>query len=80
MNKFEFENLSGRSVTEEQYKAIEILYMSSDLGKAEFVKSMKPMLKSIPQPKKEKDIIKPLEDKDFEDCIDENKKPIELNY
>lgn len=98
MNKFEFENLSGRSVTEEQYKAIEILYMSSDLGKAEFVKSMKPMLKSIPQPKKEKDIkrmlvryhsgfiktpngcyfhikyiIKPLEDKDFEQLIKDGK-------
>lgn len=138
MNKSEFENLSGRSVTEDQYKAIEILYMSSNLEKAEFVKSMKSMLKSIPQPKKEKDIkrmlvrdhsgfiktpngcyfhikyvelvdvdiktgkyiIKPLEGKDFEclikdghdltlstwfdfdyeDCIDEKKKPIELNY
>ena len=131
MNKFEFENLSGRSVTEDQYKAIEILYMSSNLEKAEFVKSMKSMLKSIPQPKKEKDIkrmlvrdhsgfiktpngcyfhikyvelvdvdiktgkyiIKPLEGKDghdlslstwfdfdYEDCIDEKKKPIELNY
>ena len=58
MNKFEFEfefeNLSGRSVTEDQYKAIEILYMSSNLEKAEFVKSMKSMLKSILQPKKKK--------------------------
>lgn len=138
MNKFEFENISGISVTDDQYKAIEILYMSSDLEKAEFVKSMKPMLKTIPQLKKEKDIkrmlvrdhsgfiktpngcyfhikyvelldidiktgkyiIKPLNDKDFEqlikegkslslstgfdfdyeDCIDQKKKPIKLNY
>lgn len=111
MNKFEFENLSGRSVTEEQYKAIEILYMSSNLEKTEFVKSMKSILKSIPQLKKEKDIkrmlvrdhsgfiktpngcyfhikyvevvdidintgkyiIKPLEDKDFEQLVKDGK-------
>lgn len=138
MMKSEFENLAGRAVTDEQYRAIETLYMSSNLEKAEFVKSMKPMLKNIPQPEKKKDIkrmvvrdrsgyrktpngcyyhieyvelvdidiktgkyiIKPLEEKDFEklakdghnlnldawfdfdyeDCIDEKKKPIELNY
>lgn len=114
MNKFEFENLSGRSVTEEQYKAIEILYMSSDLGKAEFVRDHSGFIKTPNgcyfhikyvevldiDIKTGKYIIKPLEDKDFEqlvkegkslslstwfdfnfeDCIDENKKPIELNY
>jgi hypothetical protein len=136
--KSEFESLAGRTVTEEQYKAIETLYMSSNLEKAEFVKSMRPMLKSIPQPEKKKNtkrmavrdrsgyrmtpngcyyhieyvelvdidiktgkyIIKPLEEKDFEqlakdgknldldgwfdfdyeNCIDEKGKPIELHY
>ena len=138
MLKSEFESLAGRAVTNEQYRAIEILYMSSNLEKAEFVKSMRPMLKNIPHPEKKKDIkrmvvrdhsgfrktpngcyyhieyvelvdidiktgkyiIKPLEEKDFEqlakdghdlvldtwfdfdyeDCIDEKKKPIELKY
>ena len=120
MMKSEFENLAGREVTNEQYRAIETLYMSSNLEKAEFVKSIRTMLKSIPQPERKKDIkrmvvrdrsgyrktptgkyiIKPLEEKDFEqlgkdghnldldtwfdfdyeDCIDEKKKPIELNY
>ena len=138
MLKSEFESLAGRAVTNEQYRAIEILYMSSNLEKAEFVKSMRPMLKNIPQPEKKKNfkrmvvrdhsgfrktpngcyyhieyvelvdidiktgkyIIKPLEEKDFEqlakdghdlvldtwfdfdyeDCIDEKKKPIELKY
>lgn len=138
MLKSEFESLACRAVTNEQYRAIEILYMSSNLEKAEFVKSMRPMLKNIPQPEKKKDIkrmvvrdhsgfrktpngcyyhieyvelvdidiktgkyiIKPLEEKDFEqlakdghdlvldtwfdfdyeDCIDEKKKPIELKY
>lgn len=56
MNKFEFENLSGRTVTEEQYKAIEILYMSSDLDKYSFVKSMRSILKNIPELEKKKDI------------------------
>lgn len=37
MMKSEFENLAGRAVTDEQYRAIEILYMSSNLEKAEFV-------------------------------------------
>lgn len=35
---------------------IETLYMSSNLEKTEFVKSMKPILKNIPQPEKKKDI------------------------
>ena len=138
MMKSEFEKLAGRAVTDEQYRAIEILYMSSNLEKSEFVKSMRPMLKNIPQPEKKKDIkrmvvrdrsgfrktpngcyyhieyvelvdidiktgkyiIKPLEEKDFEQlakdghnldldtwfdfdyeyCIDEKRKPIELKY
>ena len=45
MMKSEFEKLAGRAVTDEQYRAIEILYMSSNLEKSEFVKSMRPMLK-----------------------------------
>lgn len=49
MNKAEFEAIAKRTVTEEQYKAIENLYMSSDLGKYEFVKSIKGLLKSIPE-------------------------------
>lgn len=56
MMKTEFENLAGREVTDEQYRAIETLYMSSNLEKTEFVKSMKPILKNIPQPEKKKDI------------------------
>lgn len=56
MMKSEFENLAGREVTNEQYRAIETLYMSSNLEKAEFVKSIRTMLKSIPQPERKKDI------------------------
>ena len=56
MMKSEFENLAGRAVTNEQYRAIETLYMSSNLEKTEFVKSMKPILKNISQPEKKKDI------------------------
>nr|WP_317362505.1 hypothetical protein [uncultured Blautia sp.] len=56
MMKYEFESLAGRNVTDEQYKAIETLYMSSNLEKVEFVKSIRTMLKSIPQPEKKKDI------------------------
>ena len=54
MMKSEFENLAGREVTDEQYRAIETLYMSSNLEKTEFVKSMKPILKNIPQPERKK--------------------------
>lgn len=49
MMKHEFEELAGRTVTNEQYKAIETLYMESNLTKPEFVKSIKQMLKSIPE-------------------------------
>lgn len=138
MMKHEFERMAGREVTTEQYDAFETLYMNSNLNQQDFVKSIKQILKAIPQPKKEKNIkrmcvrdrsgyrktpngcyyhieyvelvdidiktgkyiIKPLEDRDFEqlakdghdlnlntwfdfdyeDCIDEKKRPIELNY
>lgn len=49
MMKHEFEALAKRTVTDEQYKMIEALYMDSDLDKYEFVKSIKEMLKSIPE-------------------------------
>lgn len=136
MMKSEFEKLAGRSVTDEQYRALEILYMASSFDKYEFVKSIKPFFNSIPQQEKVKDIkrmavrdhsgfrktpngcyyhieyvevvdvdiktgkyiVKPLESKDlenllqdgcslnlstdfefdYEDCVDEKKKPIEL--
>ena len=58
MMKHEFEQLAGREVTPEQYMAIETLYMSSNLNKQDFVKSIRPMLKSIPQPERKKDIKK----------------------
>lgn len=138
MMKSEFENLAGREVTDEHYRAIETLYMSSKLKKTEFAKTMKPILKNIPQPEKKKDIkrmvvrdrngyrktpngcyyhieyvelvdidiktgkyiIKQLEEKDFEklekdghnlildtwfdfdyeQCLDEKRKPVELKY
>lgn len=54
MMKSEFESLAGRNVTDEQYKAIETLYMSSNLEKAEFVKSIRTMLKSIQQPPRQR--------------------------
>lgn len=56
MMKHEFEKMAGREVTTEQYRAFETLYMSSNLNKQDFVKSMKEILKAIPQPEKEKNI------------------------
>lgn len=56
MMKDEFEKLAGREVTEEQYKAIETLYISTNMNKQDFVKSIKPVLKAIPQPERKKDI------------------------
>lgn len=41
MMKHEFEAVAKRTVTDEQYKAIEALYMESTLDKYEFVKSIK---------------------------------------
>lgn len=58
MMQREFEELAGREVTPEQYRAIETLYMSSNLNKQDFVKSIRTMLKSIPEAGKEKNIKK----------------------
>lgn len=58
MMKHEFEELAKREVTDEQFEAIEKLYMSSTLNKQDFVKSIRPMLKTIPEPEKEKNIKK----------------------
>lgn len=51
MTKQEFETIAKRTVTDEQYKAIETLYMNSDLDKYEFVKSIKKTLDTIPEEK-----------------------------
>lgn len=48
MLKQEFEKIANRTVTNEQYKMIEALYMESTMDKYEFVKSIKSLLKSIP--------------------------------
>ena len=58
MMKHEFEAIAKREVTDEQFEAIEKLYMSSTLNKQDFVKSIRPMLKTIPEPEKEKNIKK----------------------
>lgn len=58
MMKHEFEEIAKREVTDEQFEAIEKLYMSSTLNKQDFVKSIRPMLKTIPEPEKEKNIKK----------------------
>ena len=52
MMKHEFERMAGREVTTEQYDAFETLYMNSNLNQQDFVKSIKQILKAIPQPKK----------------------------
>lgn len=54
--KSEFEMLAGRKVTSEQYDVIEALYMESELDKYAFVKSLKGILKSIPEIKRAKAI------------------------
>ncbi len=54
MLKQEFEQLARRSVTDDQFKAINDLYMQSDLDKLAFVKSIKPLLATI------KEIEKPI--------------------
>lgn len=58
MMKHEFEELAKRKITDGQFEAIEKLYMSSTLNKQDFVKSIGSMLKSIPEPEKEKNIKK----------------------
>lgn len=58
MMKHEFEALAKREVTDEQFEAIEKLYMSSTLDKQNFAKSIRGMLKTIPELEKEKNIKK----------------------
>ena len=48
MMKEEFERLVGRTVTAEQYKHIEELYMDSTMNKYDFAKAIKPLLKGFP--------------------------------
>lgn len=57
MMKSEFEAIAKRTVTSEQYQHIEALYMASDLDKYEFVKSIKSLLKTIPEEKKERFLV-----------------------
>lgn len=57
MMKHEFEALANRTVTAEQYRAIETLYMASNLDKQDFVKSIKGLLKAIPQENNRKKVI-----------------------
>ena len=57
MMKSEFEAIAGRTVTAEQYKAIETLYMNSNLDKYEFTKSIKKMLDTMPEERATKKII-----------------------
>lgn len=52
MLKEEFERIAKRTVTQEQYNMIEGLYYESNLNKEEFVKSIKTLLKSIPEESK----------------------------
>lgn len=52
MLREEFERIAGRTVTAEQYKHIEALYMDSNVDKYSFVKSIKPLLKTLPEVKK----------------------------
>lgn len=49
MMKSEFEQIAKRTVTDEQYSAIEALYSASNLDKYEFIKSIRKMLNSIPE-------------------------------
>lgn len=52
MLKTEFEKMVGRTISDTQYKAIELLYMASDMDKIDFAKSMKKVVLSIPENKK----------------------------
>ena len=58
MMKAEFERIAKRTVTDKQYDAIEALYMDSNLDKYAFVKSIKGMLKSIPEVEPEREIVR----------------------
>ena len=58
MMREEFERIAKREVTDEQYKAIETLYMASNLDKYAFVKSIKGLLQTMPEPEKEHKIVR----------------------
>ena len=58
MMKQEFEQIAKRTVTDEQYEAIEALYMDSTLDKYAFVNSIRSLLNNIPEPKKEMEIVR----------------------
>lgn len=58
MMKQEFEKIAKVEVTNEQYAAIEKLYMESSLQKAEFIKTIKPMLKTLRKPEKKEGIVR----------------------
>lgn len=58
MMKQEFEKIAKVEVTSEQYEAIEKLYMESSLEKTEFIKSIKPMLKTLQKPEKRAGIVR----------------------
>jgi|GEM_PF-1344268 len=47
MMKHEFESIAKTEVTEEQYNAIEALYMECGLDKVDFVKSIRPLVKHL---------------------------------
>lgn len=70
MMKYEFEALVGRTVTPDQYKAIEALYIDSTMSKQDFVKSIKPLLKGIPEVKKS-----PVLTMAFHNCYGDMKTP-----
>lgn len=48
MMKAELERLAGRTVTQKQYDALEVLYLETNLTKQEFVKAVRKMLVAIP--------------------------------
>lgn len=53
MLKSEFEQMIGRTVTNNAYDAIEKLYMASTLNKNEFIKNIKGIIKTIPTQEQE---------------------------
>ena len=52
MLKQELEAIAGRTFTADQFKTIETLYMGCSLDKHAFIKSIKPILKTMPTPPK----------------------------
>lgn len=54
MLKSEFEKLVGRNVTDNLYRAIESIYMESDLTKQEFCRVFGPVVDAIRKPYRDK--------------------------